>query len=325
MLSAEGEAMEALFARAASVKSDTVGEKLYLRGLIEYSNVCRKNCLYCGIRRGNSEVCRYTLSEEQVLAAARTAVERRMGSVVIQAGEMDSPQHTDTIEKLIREIKSLSGGTLAITLSFGEQSEGTLKRWFDAGADRYLLRIEASSPGLYSAIHPDDGLHSYDTRVGTLRILRSIGYQVGTGVMIGLPGQSVDDLAGDICFMRDMDVDMCGMGPYIESENTPLTADGCAVPLPAVRLELSLKMVAVLRIVMPDINIASTTALSSLSPDGRLMAVRCGANVIMPNITPISVRRNYNLYDNKSADIDARFLDLNIAYGEWGDPLHFRK
>lgn len=325
MLSAEGADMERFFTIAAEVKLRTVGDKLYLRGLIEYSNICGKDCLYCGIRCSNKSVNRYTLTAEQVLSAARMAYEANMGSVVLQGGENRSKEHVETIERLIREIKKLSDNRLGITLSLGEQSGDTLKRWFDAGAHRYLLRIETSSPELYAKIHPQDEKHSYQERSNVLHTLRRLGYQVGTGVMIGLPYQTVDDLAADICFMRDLDIDMCGMGPYIESENTPLTAASAKLLKPHKRLEMSLKMVAVLRLVMPDINIASTTALSSLSPDGRYLAVKYGANVIMPNITPSAVRENYSLYDNKLSEVDERLLSMNIGYGEWGDSLHFRK
>lgn len=326
MLSSEGADMNAIFARAAETKHDVVGDKLYLRGLIEYSNICRKNCLYCGIRRDNGAVGRYRLSEKEVISSVKYALDNRLGSIVLQAGEDTSPGHIDSIELLLRKITAMSEGKLGITLSLGEQSEETYLRWFEAGAHRYLLRIEASSPELYSKIHPCDALHDYNERLNALKTLRKIGYQVGTGVMIGLPGQTVEDLADDILFMRDTDVDMCGMGPYIEAAGTPLagrTDTGSPLYTTDKRLEMSLKMVAVLRIVMPDINIASTTALSSLSPDGRYLAVKYGANVIMPNITPSYRMDNYRLYDNKSSEVDPRLKAMDIAYGERGDSLHF--
>lgn len=325
MLSSEGSDMDRLFSLSEEVKFKTVGDKIYLRGLIEYSNVCRKDCLYCGIRCSNRNINRYTLTEEQVLDAARTAHEANLGSVVLQGGENSSPEHIETIERLIKEIKFVSGGRLGITLSLGEQSGDTLKRWFDAGAHRYLLRIETSSPELYARIHPHDARHSFEARLDVLHSLRRLGYQVGTGVMIGLPCQTVGDLAGDVCFMRDLDIDMCGMGPYIESENTPLSAAAGRLLPSEQRLALAFKMVAVMRIVMPDINIVSTTALGSLSPDGRYLAVKYGANVLMPNITPMEIRKNYALYNDKSSEIDPRLLSANIGYGEWGDSLHFCK
>lgn len=328
MLSSEGEKMDMLFSRAADIKHNVVGDKLYLRGLIEYSNICRKNCLYCGIRRGNDMIGRYRLSEEEVMSSVQYAVDNRFGSIVIQAGEDISKEHVDKIEHIVRKIADYTQGELGITLSFGEQSEETYLKWFEAGAHRYLLRIEASSPKLYSTIHPRDSIHDYTERLNALKTLRKVGYQVGSGVMIGLPGQTVENLADDILFMRDLDIDMCGMGPYIEAENTPmlLNIDKNSLLYPVdKRLEMSLKMVAVLRIVMPDINIASTTALSSLSDDGRYLAVRYGANVIMPNITPLYRLKNYALYDNKSADEDPKLKRMEIAYGERGDSLHFRR
>ncbi len=326
MLAAEGEAMQELFARAAAVRDETVGPVLYLRGLIEYSNICRKNCLYCGIRRENRSVARYRLTPDEVIAAARYAGERRFGSVVLQGGEITTEDHIACIESLVVRIKSLfPASPLGVTLSFGEQTEATYRRWFRAGAHRYLLRIESSSERLYRSIHPDDGLHRYEERLRALRALRRVGYQVGTGVMIGLPGQTLADLADDIVFMRDMDIDMCGMGPYVEAEGTPLVERCGPPPERDYRLAMALKMIAVLRLAMPDINIAAATALSPLSPDGRLDAVRCGANVVMPNLTPRRGKEAYRLYDDKSSAIDSRLLCERIGWGEWGDSLRFGK
>lgn len=325
MLSAREGDLEALFSRAAAVRKREVGDRLYLRGLIEYSNLCRKNCFYCGIRSGNPRAMRYTLSDTEVLDAARYALENRFGSVVLQGGEMQGDRHTEWIESLVRGIKALSDGALGITLSLGEQSADTYRRWFEAGAHRYLLRIESSSRRIYERIHPADGRHRFDDRLRALCDLREVGYQVGTGVMIGLPGQTVEDLAGDICFMRDFDIDMCGMGPYVEAEGTPLQ-QRCGDPPPRDwRLLMSLRMIAALRIVMPDINIAAATSLGSLSPDGRLDAVRCGANVVMPNVTPGAFREQYALYDGKSSAIDYRLLINNVAFGRWGDSIRFGK
>ena len=330
MLECEGKARQELFDRALRIRNETVGEGIYLRGLIELSNVCRKNCLYCGIRRGNARVERYTLTDDQVLEAARYAWQQGYGSVVIQAGERVSEEYVARIERLVRAIGELSGGVLGITLSLGEQTPDTYRRWREAGAHRYLLRIESSSPELYRRIHPDDSLHRYEDRVRALEALAECGYQVGTGVMIGLPGQTTSDLARDILFMKEFDIDMCGMGPYIESEGTPLAefsygqGEGTQKALFG-RLELTLKMIAALRIVMPDINIAATTALQAIDPMGRLRAVECGANVVMPNLSPQEVRANYALYDNKPLALDSRILERRVQYGQRGDSLHFKK
>ena len=321
LLSSESEAAARLFERAATVRDETIGGGIYLRGLIEYSNLCAKNCLYCGIRR--DALCeRYTLTREQVLAAAEHAWRERFGSVVLQGGENRSPAHIADIERLVKEIKTLSGGELGITLSLGEQSPDTYRRWFAAGAHRYLLRIETSNRVLFERIHPqEDG--SFDARSQALNDLRAAGYQVGTGVMIGLPCQTVEDLADDLLFMRSQDIDMCGMGPYIPSAGTPLASQ--AVWPAERRMNMTLNMIAVLRLLMPDINIAATTALQAIVPDGRLRAVAAGANVIMPNLTPDTLRKNYLLYDNKPLSFDTKILEANIRYGEWGDSKHFFK
>ncbi len=325
MLRSTGADQAALFERAHAVRLATVGEKTYLRGLIEYSNVCAKDCLYCGIRCNNRLVKRYTLTPDEVATAARVALDRRYGSIVLQAGEITSSQHVDTIEAIIRDVKRLSDGRLGITLSLGEQSEATYRRWFEAGAHRYLLRIEASSKALYEKLHPDDENHLYERRLAALRSLRNAGYQVGTGVMIGLPFQTVEDLADDLLFMKRFDIDMCGMGPYLEHEHTPLYAHAEKLLPITERLELSLKMVAALRLLMPDINIAATTALQSIDPLGRERALRAGANVVMPNITPAPYNASYKLYENKPQSENLRIPESEIGYDAWGDSPHFRK
>ncbi len=287
--------------RAVEIKKLTVGNTVYLRGLIEFSNICSKNCLYCGIRSSNSNAGRYELTDEETLTAARYAWENGYGSVAIQAGERTSEKYTRRIAGIVAKIKELSQGELGITLSLGEQSYETLKLWRDEGADRYLMRIETSNRELYETIHPKDGNHLFERRLETLQNLRLLSYQVGTGVMIGLPGQTAEDLADDILFFRDIDIDMCGMGPYLEHRDTPLFRTAQQMWLPSVdeRFEMTINMVAALRCVMPDVNIAATTALQAIRPDGREEALRYGANVLMPNITPSREISNYKLYENK--------------------------
>ncbi|MDR0954182.1 MAG: [FeFe] hydrogenase H-cluster radical SAM maturase HydE [Rikenellaceae bacterium] len=325
LLNAEGSEAEALRARADGCRRQWVGNKVYLRGLIEYSNVCRKNCLYCGIRKENTAVVRYTLSEDEVVAATRTAWREGYGSVVLQGGESVSPAHTATIEGLIRRINTLSAGELGITLSLGEQTEETYRRWFEAGAHRYLLRIESSGEGLYRSIHPADALHRYDSRREALRALRRVGYQVGTGVMIGLPGQTLENLADDLLFMRQQDIDMCGMGPYLEHAQTPLYTRRAELWLPEKRLAVALNMVALLRILMPQINIAATTALQAIDPAGREKALRAGANVVMPNLTPARYKADYKLYENKPVTEWPDIPEGEIGYGCRGDSVHFQQ
>jgi len=275
--------------------------------------------------------------DEQILEAASFAHENNYGSFVMQAGELESPAFTQRIEFLLKEIKRLSGGKLGITLSLGEQSREVYERWFDAGAHRYLLRIETSSQELYQRYHPGDALHSFKRRLECLHTLRSLGYQTGTGVMIGLPFQDTAHLADDLLFMRDMDVDMVGMGPFIEHQHTPLFQYRDQLIPIGERFDLALKMVAVLRILMPDINIAAATALQAIDPLGREKAVKVGANIIMPNITPGKYRNDYALYENKPCvdeepeeclnclDVRVQLADGEIGYGEWGDSKRFRR
>ena len=322
LLQSEGAQKEELFRQAVAARNEAVGDGIYLRGLIEYSNICRKNCHYCGIRSA-SKCGRYTLSYKQVLEAAEYAWKKSFGSVVLQGGENMSPKYVAEITYLIKEIKSLSGGELGITLSLGEQTPETYAEWFAAGAHRYLLRIEASNRRLYEKIHPNDDAHDFQRRLQALYDLREAGYQVGTGVMIGLPFQTVEDLAGDLMFMRDFDIDMCGMGPYIVSEGTPLAEFAGLLQSEEWRLEMTLKMIAVLRLMMPDINIAATTALQAIEPGGRLRAIDAGANVIMPNLTPDELKGNYLLYHNKPMSLDTRIMERNVRYGVKGDPAHF--
>ncbi len=337
LLKAEGEESTELFRESARIKQENSGNKVYYRGLIEFSNICEKDCYYCGIRRSNKEVERYNLSDSEILDAARYAYENRYGSVVLQSGELSNPHFTARITRLLKEIKKLSDDKLGITISLGEQTEEVYREWFKAGAHRYLLRIEASNPELYSKLHPGDSLHDYHRRLECLHLLRSTGFQTGTGVMIGLPFQSYRDLAGDLLFMKEMDIDMVGMGPYIEHENTPLTEHRDELLPLDERFKLSLKMIAVLRIMMKDINIAAATALQAIDPMGREKAIQVGANVIMPNITPGMYRDSYKLYENKpctdeSADdckgcLEARLrmVDAEPAYDEWGDSKHFHR
>ncbi len=326
-----------IFKKAAEIKEKFVGNKVYYRGLIEFSNLCGKNCFYCGIRSGNKNAHRYELSEDEVLQAAKYAWENSFGSVVIQAGERSGKNFVGRIENLVRKIKEFSNGELGITLSLGEQTEETFRRWFDAGAHRYLLRIEVSNPDLYHRYHPSNKTHDYNARLRSLYLLRQLGYQVGTGVMIGLPFQTPDDLADDLIFMREHDIDMVGMGPYIEHVDTPMYKYRDQLIPKIERFILSLKMVAILRIMMKDINIAATTAMQAIDPMGREKSIKVGANIIMPNLTPSRYREDYLLYEDKPCtDEDAeeckRCLEARIhmaggeiGYGEWGDSKHFRR
>jgi len=335
LLESTGEDRELLFRKARQVQLEEIGNLVHFRGLVEFSNICGKDCYYCGIRKSNRSAERYNLTDEQILEAARFAHENRYGSFVMQAGELESRAHTERIETLLRQIRDLSGGSLGITLSLGEQEPEVYRRWFEAGAHRYLLRIEASNPELYRRLHPDNQLHQFNRRLACLKSLQHIGYQTGTGVMIGLPFQTSSHLADDLLFMKQSDVDMVGMGPYIEHRDTPLFQHRHLLRPIGERFELALKMIAVLRILMKDINIAAATALQAIDPMGREKAVRVGANIIMPNITPGKYRNDYALYENKPCvdeepgdcvncmDIRVSLAEGEIGYGQWGDSKHY--
>ncbi len=326
-----------LLKSARKVKEEVVGKKVYFRGLIEFSNICSKDCLYCGIRKSNKKVVRYNASDDEILTACRFAWENRFGSVVLQSGELDSPAFVKRVENLLKKIKLLSNNELGITLSCGEQTREAYLRWFESGAHRYLLRIETSNPELYQKIHPKTSKHSFEKRIEALNSLRETGYQVGTGVMIGLPFQTTEDLADDLLFLKKMDIDMCGMGPYIEHENTPLYQYRHLLKTKQERFDLALNMIAVLRLLMPDINIAAATALQAIDPAGREKALAVGANIIMPNLTPCNYRKEYLLYEDKPClDEDAELcrnclearIELagcEIGYNEWGDSRHFKQ
>lgn len=331
------ESHEAIIKRAYSIKEKAVGKVAWLRGLIEFSNACKKNCYYCGIRKENKNVSRYTLTDAEVMQTVDFALSKRFNGMVLQSGEMTGAAFTDRITQLIQQIKKRAGNDFRITLSLGEQSPETYQQWFDAGAQRYLLRIETASQDLYRKIHPDDQLHRFHTRMQCLTDLRTAGYQVGTGVMIGLPFQTTGNLADDLLFMKTMDIDMVGMGPYIEHSDTPLFAyRNELIPLKE-RFNLSLRMIAVLRMMMPGINIASTTALQTIDPMGREKGLRAGANVLMPNLTPGKYRSSYLLYQNKPCINDeaeecfdclanrVRMAGEEIDLDHYGDSAHYRK
>lgn len=337
LLSADApEAGEAIRDTAYAIKTEQCGAVVHLRGLIEISNLCVKDCLYCGIRRSNRSVVRYEMPREDVLSAAAFADAHGYGSICIQSGERSDARFVRGIESLVREITKRFDGRLGITLSCGEQKRDTYVRWFEAGAHRYLLRIETSSEKLYRFLHPAD--HGHASRLRCLDLLRATGYQVGTGVMVGVPSQTIEHLADDLLFFVDRDVDMIGMGPYVVHRKTPLGAmsrDGIADQ--EQRLRLSLRMIALARILLPDVNIVAATAMQALHPQGRELALLAGANIVMPVITASQYRKDYALYDGKpcidetaeqcGSCLDARVAAIGetIEYGAWGDSRHALK
>ena len=329
------ECEQQLFATALELKRKLFGNLVNLRGLIDFSNICTCDCLYCGIRRSNSKVARYTMSEAEIVHASELASQFGYGAVVLQSGERSDPEFTRQVTTLIKAIGELPNPP-AITLSCGEQSLKTYREWVRAGAKRYLLRIESSSPELFAAIHPASTTLS--SRKAALRRIRRAGFQTGTGVMIGLPGQSLKHLAHDIKFFRDIDVDMIGMGPFLPQQDTPMgDADDTPETIQR-RFSWALRMIAVTRLVLRDVNIASTTALQALDPEnGREKGLLAGANVIMPNVGEVCYRKDYQLYNGKpSLDENGKNIRENLLaslrkIGEeprWdssGDPPHFAK
>lgn len=292
--------LKLLFDKAYEIKLKYIGNKVYYRGLIECSNICIKNCKYCGIRKDNKNVERFILTKNEILEISQWIYENGYGSLAIQSGERNDKDFINFIEDLLLEIQKNTNNSLGITLSLGEQTLDTYKKWLKAGASRYLLRIETTNRELFKKIHFDDELHSFDKRLQALKDLKTAGYQVGTGVMIGLPDQSYEDLVNDIIFFKENDIDMIGMGPYILHEETPLGKSSVNKILSdEKRLELSLKMIALCRIYLKDINIAATTALHALDPLGREKGILAGANVIMPNATSKNIKPKYQLYRGK--------------------------
>ncbi len=335
MLNAEGENRIVLFKKVREITDLHIGNKVHLRGLIEYSNVCIKDCLYCGIRKSNKNSHHYTLPDEEVIKCTNIALKNKYGSIAIQAGERADKLFVSKISHLLKEIKNLSQGKLGITLSLGEQSLKTYQEWFDAGAHRYLLRIEASNRELFNKIHPNNSMHNFDKRLEALQNIKKIGYQLGTGVMIGLPYQTIENLADDLLFMKDLNVDMVGMGPYIEHPDTPLFQTHHLLKNYNKRLDLTFKMIATLRILMKDINIVATTALQANDKMGREKAIGYGANIIMPNITPANFKKNYKIYPSKNLfeentedcnsclETKMNIIGSEIEYEKWGDSKHF--
>lgn len=276
-----------LYRAADSVREKYVGNGVYLRGLIEFSNICKNNCLYCGIRAANTHVKRYRMTPAEIIQTAQQAAGYGYKTIVLQSGE-DAWFDTDKLCEIIREIKKLD---VAITLSIGEKLREEYAAYKKAGADRYLLRIETTDKTLYEKLDP--GM-SWDNRVRCLHDLKDLGYEVGSGSLVGLPGQTLESLANDLLFFQRLPVDMAGIGPFIPHPHTPLAGEKSAG-----HFELSLKMMALMRLLLPDINIPATTAMESLHPNGRLIALQSGANVVMPNVTSTDYRALYELYPGK--------------------------
>jgi biotin synthase len=288
LVRAQGKACELIYATADGVRAKHVGAAVHVRGIIEFSNVCTNNCWYCGIRCDNENVGRYRMTADEIVETAKQAKSWGCGTVVLQSGE-DPFFTTDTLCDILGRVKTEAG--LAVTLSVGVRTREELAQWKAAGCDRYLLRFETTSNALFSAIHPDE---SFEDRVQCLTDLRELGYQVGSGFMIGLPGSTPEMLAHDILFATRMRLDMIGCGPFLSHPDTPLAKQ----PLLEDR-SIYYKTIALLRILNADAHIPATTAFDALEPEGRNLVLQRGANVFMPNVTPGTYRRMYQLYPNK--------------------------
>ena len=278
---------------AASIARDIAtgifGKKIYFRGIVEFTNICKNDCIYCGIRKSNKNVARYRLSDDDILECCREGYECGFRTFVLQGGE--DMHYTD--ERLVALIKRIKGEftDCAVTLSVGERERASYEKLFAAGADRYLLRHETADEAHYGLLHPSELKWAH--RMQCLRDLREIGFQTGCGMMVGSPFQTVDHLAKDMMFIKEFDPQMVGMGPFIPHHDTPFRDE------PAGSADLTIFLLSLVRIMLPSVLLPATTALGTLSGDGRQRGVLAGCNVIMPNLSPLSVRKKYMLYDNK--------------------------
>lgn len=275
-----------IFNAADRVREKHVGNEVHLRGLIEFSNICSKNCFYCGLRRDNTNVKRYRLEPEVIIDFASKAASLGYKTFVMQSGE----GNIYTLEEMLYIISEMKKFDVAITLSIGEKTEEEYKAYKEAGADRFLLRIETTDKELYQKLHP--GM-SHENRINCLKTIKKLDYETGTGCLIGLPEQTLESLADDILFFKEIGADMVGVGPFIPNEDTPLSTASVG------SFELALKVMAITRLLLPDINIPATTAMETLNPQGRILALQSGANVVMPNVTEGEYRDLYKLYPGK--------------------------
>ena len=274
--------------KANEIRKKHKGDEVHLRGLIEFSNHCARNCLYCGIRGENKNLKRFRLNKDEILEIAQNGKDLGYKTIVLQSGE-DLTYSIDKMQEIISEIKKLD---FALTLSLGEKSKEEYKAYKEAGADRYLLRIETTDSKLYKKLHPNS---SHENRFKCLEYLKELGFEVGTGIMTGLPDQTLESIAEDILFFKKIDADMIGLGPFVPSPDTPLAHSAGG------NFELSIRAMAIVRILMPDINIPATSAMETIKENGRFIALNSGANVVMPNLAPKSACL-YSIYPKKSSD-----------------------
>ena len=303
---------EWLFAEADKIRKQNVGDEIHLRALIEFSNICKCGCKYCGLRSANKDVERYRMSKEEILLYVKNAVKLGYKTVVLQSGE-DNYFNTDRMCEIIKEIKKYD---IALTLGVGEKTFEEYQAYKKAGADRYLLRIETTDKTLYEQMH---GV-SNENRIHCLENLKTLGYEVGTGCLVGLPNQTIDSLANDILFFKEIEADMVGIGPFIPHSQTPLKDAKLG------DFWLALKVMSLTRINLPWANIPATTAMETIHPNGRIIALNSGANVVMPNVSDTSCRKKYEIYPNKAGitedaeeykkELESKILSIGRLVGQ---------
>ena len=278
-----------LYKNASEVRDAIYGKKVYIRGLIEFTNYCKNNCLYCGIRRDNKNIERYRLMKEEIIECASRGYELGFRTFVLQGGE-DLYYTDEMLCEIVKEIKN-NNPDVAVTLSIGERSFESYEKLREAGADRYLLRHETADKSHYEKLHPEE--MSFDNRIKCLQELKKLGYQVGAGFMVGSPYQTEENLANELVFLKKFNPEMCGIGPFISHKDTPFRDEKSGTA------ELTLFMLGLIRLTLPNVLLPATTALGTIDPQGREKGIKAGANVLMPNLSPGSVRKKYMLYDNK--------------------------
>lgn len=288
LLKMPGEFSLDLFATADRIRKNEVGNEIFLRGIIEFSSFCERNCLYCGLRKANEKLERYRMTDDEILETAREIKAAGITTVVLQSGE-DTYYTAERISRLVRAIREETD--LVITLSLGERPPEDYRAFFDAGANRYLLKHETASRELYQYLRPGCRL---DQRVSCLKTLKNLGFETGTGNMVGLPGQTYEILADDLLLMKMLDADMLGIGPFIPHPDTPLAG------IDNDDIELTLRVIAIARLLTRNTNIPATTALVALNPHGRLQALQAGANVVMPDFTPEKYKSRYDIYPGRA-------------------------
>lgn len=276
-----------LFSFADEIRKKYKGDSIHIRGLVEFSNICKRNCYYCGLRCENKKIKRYRLTSNEIKECGQYAVKLGYKTIVLQSGE-DDYFDADKICKIIEGLKKYN---LAVTLSIGERTFEEYKAFKDSGADRYLLRIETTDENLYKTLHPN---MNFKNRIKCLKDLKQLGYETGTGCLVGLPNQTIESLANDILFFKELNADMVGIGPFIPHPNTPLANNKTN------NFNLSIKVMAITRLLLPDINIPATTAMETLNKNGHIIALQSGANVLMLNITPQTYKKNYEIYPDKA-------------------------